>query len=319
MLGLIRDPRDLPFVKLSAKMLFGLVPFGLFLFTPWARWWMAPIYFVLLMTMVGPYTLMLHNTSHRRLYSAEHGWMNRIIPWVLGPFVGQTFNTYVAHHIGMHHPENNLADDLSTTLPYRRDSVAGFAHYFFSFLFFSFPTLFRYHWQRGRSKMVRATAVGELSSLALYGVLLWWNPAPTLFVFVAPLVVARFSMMAGNWGQHAFVDLTDPANPYRNSIVCINTPYNHACFNDGYHVGHHVLQTRHWTEMPADFLKNLDRYREHGAAVFSGLDHFGVWWLLMSKQWGRLADAYVDLSGSMTREQVIAHLKTRVQPASSLG
>ncbi len=34
--------------------------------------------------------------------------MNHVIPWLLGPFFGQTPNTYFAHHMGMHHREENL-------------------------------------------------------------------------------------------------------------------------------------------------------------------------------------------------------------------
>ena len=56
------------------------------------------------------------------------GWANYYIPWVLGPFFGESPETYFAHHVGMHHAENNLEDDISTTLPYVRDSAVDFGH-----------------------------------------------------------------------------------------------------------------------------------------------------------------------------------------------
>ena len=103
------------------------------------------------------------------------------------------------------------------------------------------------------------------------------NWRATLVVFVVPFVVTRFAMMAGNWGQHAFIDAASPENCYRNSITCINSGYNRRCFNDGYHIGHHIKQTRHWTEMPEDFLDNVAKYDAERAIVFDRLDFFGVW------------------------------------------
>ena len=88
-------------------------------------------------------------------------------------------------------------------------------------------------------------------------------------------------MMAGNWGQHAFIDPADPANNYTNSVSCINAVYNQKCFNDGYHIGHHVKPHLHWTEMPVDFEKNINKYTEHQSLVFEKIDHFAVWFLLM--------------------------------------
>jgi len=70
-------------------------------------------------------------------------------------------------------------------------------------------------------------------------------------------------MMAGNWAQHAFIDAASPDNNYRNSITCINAYYNRVCFNDGYHIAHHLKPTQHWTEMPAELLANRAKYVEN--------------------------------------------------------
>ena len=86
-------------------------------------------------------------------------------------------------------------------------------------------------------------------------------------------------MMAGNWGQHAFVDQETPENNYRNSLTCINSRYNKQAFNDGYHIGHHLRPGMHWTEMSVDFKANIEEYAkekgintviEYGEAAFYG-------------------------------------------------
>ena len=131
-------------------------------------------------------------------------------------------------------------------------------------------------------------------------------------VFVLPFVITRFAMMAGNWAQHAFVDAGSPENCYRNSITCINSSYNRRCFNDGYHIGHHIKQTRHWTEMPEDFRRNVRKYDEEKALVFEGVDFFVVWLWLMLGRYDWLARRYVHLGEVRPSEQeIIGVLRTR--------
>ena len=121
-------------------------------------------------------------------------------------------------------------------------------------------------------------------------------------------------MMAGNWAQHAFVDQGSPANNYRNSITCINSTYNRRCFNDGYHIGHHLKSTRHWTEMPTELAQNLRRYEAEGAIVFAGIDFFGVWLLLMLGRYDSLARRFTALGERHPpTEEIIALLRSRTR------
>lgn len=311
--NLIHDPRDVPFVKLTALLSATVVPTGIALFLPHSfRWWLAGGHLAMVFYFLGPFVLMLHNTSHRRLYRRPWDWLNQYIPWVLGPFFGESPEAYFAHHVGMHHPENNLGDDISSTLPYRRDRPIDFLRYFGHFMCFGFLDLTRYFARKKRRSLLVRTLVGELSFYCAVAALLFVNWRATLVVFVIPLVVTRFAMMAGNWGQHAFVDQASPENCYRNSITCINSSYNRRCFNDGYHIGHHLKATRHWTELPDEFRLQRETYASEGAIVFEGLDFFSVWALLMLGRYDRLARQFVEL-GEVRRapEDIIALLRSR--------
>jgi len=316
-LAMIKDPRDLPFVWLTLSASLVLIPFAVFLYLPGQfRVWLAAIYLVVLLAVFfDRYILMLHNTSHRRLFTGRWTFLNHYIPAVLGPLMGQTPYTYYAHHIGMHHPENNLPDDLSSTMKYRRDSFRGFMRYFLEFFFLGIFQLTRYHWTRRRTRLFRMALVGELSWYAIIVGLCVVNWQATLAVFIIPFLLCRFLMMAGNWVQHAFIDPRDPSNPYLNSITCINSRYNRRCFNDGYHIGHHIKSNRHWTEMPVEFRDNLARYRDEDAVIFEGTDYFIIWLNLMTKRYTWLADRFVDLrEDKRTRDEIIALLKARVEP-----
>jgi fatty acid desaturase len=141
------------------------------------------------------------------------------------------------------------------------------------------------------------------------------NLKATLWVFVTCTIIVRFSMMAGNWGQHAFVDEPTPENNYRNSITCINNAYNKKCFNDGYHIGHHLRPNMHWTEMPVEFSENRHKYAKERAIVFEGLDFHMVWAYLMFKRYDILANHFVNIDNTYnSNEEVIQLLKSRTRP-----
>lgn len=313
--GLIRDERDLPFLRLMALHTLVQIPLGLALFVPGVfAWWLGALYLVLTFTVFfDRFILMLHNTSHRVLFKKQHKWMNQCIPWVIGPFCGQTPETYFAHHMGMHHSEANLEADLSTTMPYQRDSFVHFLRYFGRFFAFSLIELARYHLRKGNRRLARRLLTGELLFVAMVvtlAVFVDWRAA--LVVFGVPFLAARWLMMCGNWAQHAFVDPMAPEDPYRSAITCVNTRYNRRCFNDGYHIGHHETPTRHWTEMPTDFESKLDVYRDRSAIVFDGIDYFQVWALLMLKRYHTLAKHFVDLSDTPRSEaQIVELLESR--------
>jgi fatty acid desaturase len=311
----IRDKRDQPFLALMALLTATVVPTGVALFLPGPfRWWLAALHLGLVIYFLGPFVLMLHNTSHRKLFTRRYAWMNLYIPWVLGPFFGESPMTYFAHHVGMHHAENNLADDISTTMPYRRDSFIDFSRYFLRFFFYGSVELTGYFVKKRRSALMMQFLLGEIVFLGAAVGLLFVRWQATLTVLILPFVIVRFAMMAGNWAQHAFIDRNSPENNYRNSITCINSTYNRRCFNDGYHIGHHLKSTRHWTEMPEELLSNAATYDQQGAIVFAGLDFFSVWACLMVKRYDVLAKRFVRL-GDLAPEgaDIITLLQSRTQ------
>lgn len=90
---------------------------------------------------------------------------------------------------------------------------------------------------------------------------------------------------------------------------------NQYAFNDGYHVTHHINSRIHWTDMPFEFMNNLDQYAEHKAVVFDNLGFFDVGILVMSGKWDTLYDHYVHLGlEKKSKEEVIADLKLRLKP-----
>jgi len=317
---LLNDPRDVTFIALMMQCgLVALGGIGLFFAGP-LFWWLAPVYLVLLFAgVIDRFTLMLHCTSHRQLFRPGNGKLNQIIPWVLGPFMGQTPETYFAHHVGMHHVEENRPGDLSSTERFQRDRLGHWLRYWGRFMTVGLFDLARYFSRRGKRRLLRKVILGEASYWIAMALLFCMNPRATFVVFLLPYLVMRTLMMAGNWAQHAFICPGEPGHPLRASITCVGTRYNRRCFNDGYHAVHHVTPRCHWTEHPVEFERHLEEYGRNDAVVLRGLDYFQVWLLLMRGDWDRLARAFVRLPGApeRTHEEAIAFLRTRVRPIVS--
>jgi fatty acid desaturase len=314
------EPRDEVFVRLTLNrivvMTLGMA--GLFAalrFASVPAWIPMLAYFALWGWATPPVILMLHCTMHRP-FIRKPKILDKAHPFVMSFFHGIPTG-YREHHIGMHHVEDNMQDDLSSTMRYQRDSFLHFLHYFFKFFFLSIVDLPAYMKKRRRFVMQRRAFYSELMHDAIIAgaMLLDWRWG--LAAFLVPYVACRFMMMVGNWGQHAFINTHRKNNGIANSITCINSGYNARCFNDGYHIGHHVKANRHWTELPADFLANASEYAKEGALVFEGLDFFLVSVLLWTGQWRILAKRFVRLDGPRSDEDVIEMLKERVRPVRS--
>ena len=323
-LKLIRDERDLPFIYLSIRItLFMIIPGILLYFTSGWIWWMfAAVYlFFNNFSMKGPFGLMLHCTSHRPFFKKEYGILNNYLPWVVAPFFGHTPETYFVHHIGMHHVEGNMDEDDSSTMHYQRDSFKDFLRYFGIFFVKGIANLYRYHKARGNKKLMRKMVAGEISFYLMVIALSFVNLPTTIVVFFIPLLIFRLITMVGNWTQHAFVSTDEPDNDYKNSTTCINVRYNRRCWNDGYHLSHHLKPNRHWTEHPAHLVNNKDEYASNRAIVFNGLDFGQVFLNLMQKKYDVLADHMININGVYgSKDDMIALLKSRtmkIERASS--
>ena len=318
-LKFIKDERDLPFIYLTIQISCTLIPLAVLLYMPFVNGWLWALVAVAYqffnnVTFKGPFGLMLHCTSHRALFKREYNFMNHYLPWVIAPLFGHSPETYYTHHIGMHHPENNLEDDESTTMPFRRDSLRGFGKYFGTFLFMGIYHLAAYFFRKKRKRLMYRSVRGEILFILFCTGMCFVNWPATLVVFIIPFLLFRLVAMMGNWAQHAFIDPADPGNAYKNSITCINTKYNHKCWNDGYHISHHVKPAMHWTEHPVFFQKTIDKYAANEAIVFDGIHFLHVFVFLMRKRYDLLAKHFVNIGNRFsTDEEVIAFLKKRTR------
>lgn len=312
----INDKRDLPFIHLLTAIHILVIPVAILLYTPVLQswyWWLVyiPYFYVSQMYFKGRFGLMLHCISHRKLFKKGYTGLYNYVIWFVCPFFGHTPETYFAHHMGMHHVENNMLDDASSTLPYQRDSLRGFLSYVGRFLILGFEDTFMYFFKRKRKKFYMRLTAGEISFYLFCVGMSFVNFKATLFIFIIPFVFARIVMMLGNWAQHAFVNLDDLED---NTINCINTKYNQMCWNDGYHAIHHVRPAMHYTDIPGEFLKTKDQLAEKKVLVFDGIHYLHIFLWLMTKRYDKLADNLVNINNMFnSKEEAIDLMKQRTR------
>jgi fatty acid desaturase len=319
-LRLMNDKRDLPFIYLLTTIHLTVFPVAILLFTPVLNgwWWWAvaiPYFYVAQFYFKGRFGLMLHCICHRKCFKQPYQWLHTYITWIVCPLFGHAPEGYFSHHLGMHHIENNMPDDTSSTMPYQRDSLRDFLAYFFKFLFVGVKNTILYLYYRKRKKLYMRLTIGEYTYIAFCIVMCFINLKATLVVFIVPLLFARLVMMLGNWTQHSFIDSKDPDNLYTNSINCINTPYNKVCWNDGYHIIHHLRPGMHYTDMPAEFLKRKDEFAANKAIVFDGIHYLHIFVYLLTKRYDKLANNLVNINDTIfsSREEAIALMKERTK------
>lgn len=326
-LKVMNDKRDLPFIYLLTVIHMSVVPAAIILFTPLLQgwwWWLVaiPYFYISQLYFKGRFGLMFHCICHRKCFKNHYQhWIHGYITWIVCPLFGHAPEGYFSHHLGMHHIENNMEDDTSSTMAYQRDSAKDFLAYFFKFLFVGVKNTILYLYYRKRKKLYMRLTLGEYVYFAFCIAMCFVNLKATLMVFIVPLLFARLVMMLGNWTQHSFIDSTNPDNLYTSSINCINTKYNDICWNDGYHIIHHLRPGMHYTDMPAEFLKRKDEFARNKAIVFDGIHYLHIFTYLLTKRYDKLADNLVNINNMFSsREEAIEIMKERTRkicPASS--
>ncbi|MEM8639275.1 MAG: fatty acid desaturase [Cyanobacteria bacterium P01_G01_bin.54] len=266
------------------------------------------------------FILGLHYSTHTPIFNKKWGFLNHINTSILCNFFGMPLWTYYAHHIAMHHSENNvIPHDVSSTMPYQRDSKLEHFKYMLRYVFLIWFELPYHLMQQKRQKVALRCFSGTLLFFTTVYVLFQVRPIATLFVFILPTIILSFALMEGNWKQHVFVDPDDPTNIYKSSFTCINTSTNALNFNDGYHIEHHKNPAIAWHTLPRYFHKQLAHYAKHDAFVFTNISSGQVGTLVLNGQLEQLADHYVNVGQIVrTKAELVAEFKRRLQPVLSV-
>lgn len=306
-LRMIKDPRDLPFIHLLTQIHLIVFPFAFLLFTPLLNgiyWWLAyiPYAYISQSYFKGRFGLMFHCMCHSMIFQKGYQWMHKYVTWIVCPFFGHTPETYFGHHIIMHHVENNMEDDASSTLRFRRDSPTDFLKYLGRFMAMGIVDTFNYLFARKKKKIYIRFTMGEFTWLVFCAAMCFVNFKATMMIFIVPVIYGRFIMMMGNWTQHAFIDARDPDGHFSSVFNCINNVYNQNCWNDGYHSIHHLNPGLHYTDIPGVFMKNIENFKKHKTFIFDGIHYLHIFFYIMNKRYDKLAENLVNIDNTFSSQ-----------------
>ncbi|MFI5185436.1 MAG: fatty acid desaturase family protein [Chitinophagales bacterium] len=315
----INDKRDMPFIRLLTIIHCTIIPAAIVLFTPLLQgivWWIfAMIYFYFSQFYFkGSFGLMLHCLCHRKAFKTYPKTITKYINWFVCPFFGHLGDGYFSHHIGMHHIESNMPDDTSSTMAYQRDSLYHFLKYWARFMVRGLNDTFFYLLHKKRRKLYMQLGFNELFFFISVIALCFLNLKATLVIFILPWLFARLVMMIGNWAQHAFVDPTEPENDLASTITCLNTVYNHKCWNDGYHTMHHIRPGAHYTEYPVIFRESIPKIAMNRTLVFENIHYLHIFFYLVTKRYDKLAANLVNIDHEFRDDaDAISLMKSRTR------
>ncbi|MBI1287987.1 MAG: hypothetical protein GC178_10445 [Flavobacteriales bacterium] len=287
----------------------------------WENWLAALAYNVL---NYGPYfaffsqvATMIHKEGHtpKGMFKKPFEVFNNFHGHFLAMLYGHVPQGYPMGHMRIHHKHDNAADDVTSTIFYDRSHAARFLIYLLEFaLFWTGISVAHYHYKKGKMAEFRKMVYGMLAFYGFMAVVMSINFWFGFAYLLIPHLSCIFLLAAINYTWHAWTDPSEPKNIYKNSITVLDGQYN--VYNEDFHVEHHKRPQTHWREYPVNFEKHIEEYKQNRAVIFQDTQAFEIFFLILFNDFEKMADKFVDLNGDMSREDIIALLKYRLQPAS---
>lgn len=320
LMPMLKDQRDEPMMHLMLNMVEVIVPGAFCVFavnllglSPMIRHLTGLAHvLVIVVFFLERFMLMMHYASHRSLFHNKD--LNGILVWCFAPFMGIPCGMYHLHHVIMHHIENNHDMDITATDCYQRDSLFCFVQYWFHFVFLSIIELPMYCIKSRRWQHVKSVSAGLLGYVL--GICLmanFVNFTATMWVFVVPYFIVMTALSLGNYSQHIFVNPDNHSDNYHLTYNCIDHPANKTTFNDGYHVIHHANARLHWSELPQQFLKTLDKHRDSGSLTFKNIHFFDVGVMVLTGQLRTLVEKHYVHLGPAESAPTVKEVETKLR------
>ena len=313
MLANLCDTRDLPMAHLVGNICLVTVPSALIII-------LTDSHVLGLLHLVAntvlflePLLLALHYGTHRPVFRSP--LLNALLLAILPILFGIPPGLYRAHHVRMHHAEENAhPGDLSSTEPFQRDSVLHFALYWARFAGALWVELPAYVVRTRGYRAGAACAARILAAVVVVSAAHSVARSATIWCVLMPALVSSLALAFGNWSQHIFVRSHHQGSPFDITYSITESESNLRNFNDGFHAEHHHRPRLHWSELPAEFTRLCEQGVQE-RIVFRNTSFFEVGLCVMRGDYDTLTQKFVPMPGQgQSRVEVEALLRSRLAP-----
>lgn len=241
-----------------------------------------------------------------------HHLLCRVFNWWIGLFHGVVPGVFTCSHLYNHHRYDNDENDVYTTGGYRRDSLWTFVRYVAVWFGYALNiTSFFAFVREGRYKLAAQSVAGSACYAAFVAAVWSVSPPFAMAGLIYPLVEANVMLGIVNYTWHAFIDPDTPRNEYVNSLTIVDGL--NFTLEEEYHVVHHLAAGVHWTKTRPLYEAALAEYDGYKSSRFYKANLFEMFGLIVSGQYGALADRFYDPDKKLDRAKLVALLEARLR------
>lgn len=139
------------------------------------------------------------------------------------------------------------------------------------------------------------------------------SPAFLYYIWLQPLFCMTYFIAFMNFAYHGFVEF-DKAGHH---IWCVNSTTilegDDDYFGEDDHMAHHYATAVYHRDLPEYRSGKVEDFKEHHGSVFRKLSIVELALFILLKDWGRLADHYVDYTGKLSRAEIMKMLEVRAK------
>ena len=235
--------------------------------------------------------------------------------WI-GIFFGNIPWNFSTSHTRIHHSLDGGYGDTFYLWDLNRASVADFMLYvsriFLHMIGYSSLSYFNGH---GQMKAKERLSWGIVRYVATGAVVLAVTRSP-IFVFwilLQPLFCMSYFLALLNFGFHGFLEYDENGAP----IPCVNATTivdgDDDYWGEDDHMSHHYNTNVYFRDLKELQQSKDAEFKKHKASVFHEISIVELSILIVLGVWDRLADKYVDHSGSLSKQEIMAMLKSRAE------
>ncbi|VAW53502.1 hypothetical protein MNBD_GAMMA05-402 [hydrothermal vent metagenome] len=217
--------------------------------------WLLAAY---LLVMIWPKGIICAwNHHHQHTPTFNNAFLNRILEQMYALQTGATSKLWVLHHVLGHH--HHYLDQSKDESRWKRKNGKNMGRLEYS-LNVALTAYYRgYQVGKKHPRPFKVFLAATAVTIVLLSMMFWYQPMPTLFVFIIPMMVSLLFTAWVTYGHHSGLDVD---NDFEASYNIMSPIYNLLTGNLGYHTAHHHKQGLHWSRLPELHEKIKDKIPE---------------------------------------------------------